>query len=415
MNGFLLVGLNHKTASAELRDRCSVSDAAEALAELKPLASEVAVVNTCNRLEIYAHDAPGGPDPFWAWIGRRAGIDAAALRAKGYVRTGRNACKHLFFVASSLDSLVVGETQIRRQIRNAYQAATECGAVGSMLHGLFQTALRVSKEIADRTGLGRGNVSVAGAAADLAERVFEDLGKASVLVVGAGDTAELILTHLAGRGVGRVRVLNRTLEHARELADRFGAEAGGLDGMALALAEADVVIAAAPGAPPLVTAEAVRGALRRRRGRPMLAVDIAVPRAVDPAVDDLDNVYRYDMDALVAVTQDALRHRRKEFLQCCTMVDAATLHLAEETHGREVGSVIRELERLFDSIAEQELGALERRLPELDDQGRHHVRKAVHRIVRKLLHMPVRAIRTGGPEESEVIRKTFVAPEKRES
>jgi glutamyl-tRNA reductase len=410
VNGIVVVGLSHKTAPVELRERCRVKNTGDALKELRGKAHEAAILQTCNRFEVYASGA-GDPGTIMEWIGALSGVPRGEIASHCYVRTGRNACKHLFFVASALDSLVVGETQIRGQVRDAYQAAAESGAIGPQLHGLFQAALRLAKEISERTGVGRGNVSVAGAAADLAEHVFGNLAEASVLVVGAGDTAELLMTHLSGRGVTRFSVVNRTPERASELAARFGGESGGLDALPARLADTSVWVTAAGDEEPLIRVADVRAALRRRRGRPVVAIDLAVPRGIDPAVDTLDNVYRYDMAALAAVTEEALRHRRKEFLQCCTLVDGAVLRLAEEGRARDAGGTITELERLYESIAEEELSALDRRLPE---EELKLVRKTVHRIVRKLLHMPVVALRHGSREEHEVIRKTFTAPPRRE-
>jgi len=412
VRGYMVVGLNHKTASVELREEFAVKEVADPLAELRKFASEVVILGTCNRVEVYTYGA-ADPEGIVAWLAARAGRPPEDLRRHGYVRIGRNACKHLFFVASSLDSLVVGETQIRRQVREAYETATEVGAVGPMLHRLFQTALSVSKEIRERTGVGRGSVSVAAAAADLAERVFSDLVGAQVLVIGAGETAELVMNHLSTRGVRRFHVLNRTLARAEELAARFQAEGGGLEALGEHLPRADILVAAAGGEESLVTVAAMRAALKRRRGRPIVALDVAVPRGVDPGIDGLDNVYRYDMDSLTEVTRDALRHRRREFLQCCTMVDGATLRLAEKARSRRLGTAISELERGYTAIAEDELEALEHRLPQLPEEERKHVRRAVHRIVKKLLHMPVRALRDGSPEESEVIRRAFAARGKR--
>ena len=412
MKGYVVVGLNHKTAAVELREAFAVGgDLAGPLRELRELAGEAAILGTCNRVEVYTY---GGRDPakIVAWLAARAGRSPEDVHRHGYVRIGRNACKHLFFVASSLDSLVVGETQIRRQVRVAYETATEAGTVGPMLHRLFQTALSVSKEIRERTGVGRGSVSVAAAAADLAERIFSDLADAQVLVIGAGETAELVMNHLFSRGVRRFHVLNRTAERAAELAARFEAAGGGLETLGEHLPQADILVAAAGDEDTIVRADTMRAALRRRRGRPIVALDIAVPRGVDPAIDGLDNVYRYDMDSLTEVTQDALRYRRREFLQCCTMIDGATLRLAEKARTRQLGVAIAELEHGYRTIAESELEALEQRLPELPEGERKHVRRAVHRIVRKLLHMPVRALRDGSPEESEVIRRAFAAREK---
>ncbi|MHC4972999.1 MAG: glutamyl-tRNA reductase [Planctomycetota bacterium] len=412
MNGYVVVGLNHKTASVELREEFAVTHVADPLGELRELAGEAVILGTCNRFEVYSYAVPE-PERIVDWVAARAGRPSEDVRRHGYVRVGRNACKHLFFVASSLDSLVVGETQIRRQVREAYEAATEAGGVGPMLHRLFQTALSVSKEIRERTGIGRGSVSVAGAAADLAERIFSDLVGAQVLVIGAGETAELVMNHLFSRGVKRFHVLNRTPERAEELAARFEAEGGGLETLGEHLPQADILVAAAGGEESLVGVATMRAALKRRRGRPIVALDVAVPRGVDPGIDSLDNVYRYDMDSLTEVTKDALRYRRREFLQCCTMVDAATLRLAEKARSRQLGAAIAELEEGYKAIAEGELEALEHRLPQLPEGERQHVRRAVHRIVRKLLHMPVRALRDGSPEESEVIRRAFAAREKR--
>ncbi|MHC4341806.1 MAG: glutamyl-tRNA reductase, partial [Planctomycetota bacterium] len=339
---------------------------------------------------------------------------AAEMNGHCYVRSGRNASKHLFFVTSSLDSLVVGETQIRGQVKEAYRVATEAGVVGPTLHRLFQAALRVSKAIAETTGVGRGNVSVAGAAADLAERVFGKLAEAAVLVIGAGETAELVMHHLVSRSVGKFHVLNRTPEHAQELAERFQGTASGLDTLSESLHWADVLVCAAGAEEPLVGLRALKSALRARRGRPIVAIDIAVPRAVDPAADRLDNLYRYDMDTLSEVTQDALRHRRKEFIQCCTLIDAAALRMAADSRAHDAGSAIAELERAFREVAEMELGDLERRLPELGEFERNKVRRAVHRIVRKLLHMPVQALRESDPEASDVILRAFAAGKKRD-
>ncbi len=323
-----------------------------------------------------------------------------------YVKEGRNAAKHLFFVASSLDSLVVGETQIRSQVKRAYAAAQDGESVGPLLHRLFQAALRVSKEISEATGVGRGTVSVAGAAAELAERVFGELEKARVVVLGAGETAELVLAHLTGRGVTQVRVLNRTPEHARLLAERFGGEGHPLDKPEEHLHEADILVAAAGGDEPLISLDALRSALRRRRGRPMVVIDIGVPRGVAPGVGRLDNVYRYDMDALTAVTQDALRHRRKDFLHCCSLIDVATLRLDAEARSHEAGRTIQEIQQQYEAIADQELRLLENRL-DLPEEDREQVRRSIHRLVRKFLHLPVRALKDGGPEASDAVRRAF--------
>ncbi len=347
------------------------------------------------------------PEPFLESVADWGEIGERERGRQLYVRSGRNAAKHLFFVASSLDSLVQGETQIRKQVKEAYSTAVDCEVVGPTLHALFQEALRVSKEIVRTTGIGRGSVSVAGAAADLVERVFGKLDRAKAVIIGAGETAELVMTHLRGRGVQRMLVLNRSPDRARELAARFEAEAAGLDAVHKRLAEADVLVAATGAPEHLITPKEARATLRRRRGRPLVLLDISVPRAVDPAVDALDNVYRYDMDALASVTQDTLRHRRRDFIQCCTMVDAAALRLDVALRSREAGGVIAELEEEYLQIGEDELLDLEHRLQGLSEGHRDEVNRTIRRLVRKFLHMPVRALRRSEPGESDAVRRAF--------
>lgn len=408
MNDFFVVGLNHKSAPVELRERCQ-----EACASKLELPSEYLTLVTCNRFEVYGH---GDVDTelILDQVATHGGAARDELASHSYVRRGRHAAKHLYLVASSLDSLVVGETQIRGQVRQAYESATERGSVGPFLHRLFQSALRVSKEIAERTGVGRGNVSVAGAAAQLAERVFDDLEEMRVMIVGAGDTAELLAAHFAGRKVASMHIANRHPERAEALAKRFDATHGGLADVATRLADHDVVAAAAGGDSYLLPFGGFREALRRRRGKPIVALDVAMPRAIDPKIDRLDNVYRYDMEALEVVTKDALRRRRKDFLECCSMIDAAALRLETSTKAREAGAAIREVRERGESLADHELDALERRFPDLSDEARDAVRKTVRRIVNKLLHNPVRVMREGKPEESEVIYRTFAASRREE-
>jgi glutamyl-tRNA reductase len=408
---FLVVGLSHKTAPVALRERFKVEDLRAALMELREVASEVALLETCNRFELYMHGAEE-PGRVHDWLAARVGVGREELDEHVYSRAGRNACKHLFFVASSLDSLIVGETQIRGQVKQSYQACVDHGSVGPMLHRLFQAALRVSKEISESTGVGRGNVSVAGAAAELATRVFGDLKEKRVLVVGAGETAELVIQHLQARDVTWFKILNRTPEHAEELAKPIHAEWGGLDALADSLPSADVIVCAAGADDPLIELKAMRKALRRRRGKPVVAIDIAVPRGIDPTVDKVDNVYRYDMDALEAVTQDALRHRRAEFVQCCTLIDGAALRLASEAKARRAGDAITELERSYDGVAREELDRLEHRLQGMTEEDLQLVRESVRRILRKLMHLPKRALREGDPDEQAMIRRVFAGDQR---
>jgi glutamyl-tRNA reductase len=406
VNRYSVVGLSHKSAPTELREKLQQGASEDILESARELAPEVALISTCNRFEIYAH-ASLDPARAIPWMAERAGVPVSEISEHAFVRSGRNACKYLFFVASSLDSLVVGETQIRGQVKGAYKTAHESGTVGPYLHRLFQSALRVSKEIADTTGVGRGTVSVAGAAADLAERVFGTLERATVLVLGAGETAELLVHHFQGRSVGNFHILNRTVERAHDLAAQCNGRGGSLDELGARLGEADIVAAAVAGDEPLLRAVEMKKALRARRGRPIVALDVAVPRAIDPAIDQLDNVYRYDMDALSEVTRDALRHRRKDFLQCCSLIDGAVLRLEAGARAGAAADAIVAVERTYRSAAQAALDELVAKLPSLDPEGRALLQKSLHRLVSRLLHVPVRALRNSEPQEREAVRRVF--------
>jgi glutamyl-tRNA reductase len=402
MNRYVVVGLSHKSAPVSVRERLQADDGPE----LTQFRRESVVLSTCNRFEVYLY-GDGSSEEIYEWMRRRSGLSLEEIREHSFERVGRNACKHLCFVASSLDSLVVGETQIRGQVKDAYRRAQEADTIGPALHRLFRSALRVSKEISETTGVGKGSVSVAGAAADLAERVFGQLDDAELLVLGAGETASLLASHLHARGVRRFVVLNRTLENANELAERIGGRAGGLDELSSSLITADIVATAAGGSKPVLTAQHMRSALRARRGRPVVALDISVPRGMDPEIGSMDNVYRYDMDALAAVTRDALRHRRSDFLQCCSLIDAAVLRLDAEARAGDAGATIAAVERAYRVAADETLSELERRLPDLPESDREHVRRGIDRLVKRLLHLPKRALRQGSEEEREWMRRVF--------
>jgi len=401
-----LIGLSHKSAPTELREKLQGADAGVVLEAARDLADEVVVISTCNRFEVYTYPS-ADVERTLAWMADRAGVGRDVVEEHSFSRTGRNAAKHLFFVSSSLDSLVVGETQIRGQVKKSYRLAAEAGAVGGHLHRLFQSALRVSKEIADSTGVGRGSVSVAGAAADLAERIFGSLEEASVLILGAGETAELLVQHLQSRGVSRFVILNRTVGRAEELAAMCRGVGGSLDEMAQRLPAADIVAAAAGGDIPLLGAKALKKALRTRRGKPIVALDVAVPRGIDPTIDSLDNVYRYDMDALSEVTRDALRHRRKDFLRCCSLIDSAALRLEAGARAGEAKHAILAVERAYREAERSMFDELAVKLHSLGDEERATLQKSLHRLVGRLLHMPVRALRNSDPHEREALRRVF--------
>jgi len=314
-----VAGLSYKTTPVEVREQLAVQrsrlQCCGCRLKLRGGLDEVVLLSTCNRVEIY------GVSP---WIHGRvhqlfqelAGTDLD-LTPHLYVKEGAEAARHLFAVASGLDSLVIGETEITGQVKNAYQAAKDAGLVGKKMNRLFQTALSVVKQIRTDTAIGRGATSVGSVAVELAEKVFDaNLGEKTVMILGAGKMGEACVKHLAKRGAKTVLVANRSIERAEKLAAEFGGRAVRIEDSAAAMTEADILVSST-GSPDIVLRrEDVAKILPARRNRPLVLVDIAVPRDIDPAVADLPNVFLYDIDDLEAVVRENTKNREQELAVC---------------------------------------------------------------------------------------------------
>ena len=314
-----VAGLSYKTTPVEVREKLAVHrtrlQCSGCRLKLSGNLSEVVLLSTCNRVEIY------GVSP---WIHGSVHRLFQQLTNSDfdftphlYVKEGAEAAKHLFAVASGLDSLVIGETEITGQVKNAYQAAKDAGLVGKKLNRLFQTALSVVKKIRTKTGIGRGATSVGSVAVELAEKVFgASLGEKTVMILGAGKMGEACVKHLAKRGAKTVLVANRSVERAEKLAAEFGGRAVRLEDSAAAMTEADILVSST-GSPEIVLRrEDVAKILPARRNRPLVLVDIAVPRDIDPAVAELPNVFLYDIDDLEAVVRENTKNREQELAVC---------------------------------------------------------------------------------------------------
>jgi glutamyl-tRNA reductase len=324
-----VAGLSYKTTPVEVREQLAVQrsrlQCCGCRLKLRGGLDEVVLLSTCNRVEIY------GVSP---WIHGRVhqlfqeltGTDFD-LTPHLYVKEGAAAASHLFAVASGLDSLVIGETEITGQVKNAYQAAKDAGLVGKKMNRLFQTALSVVKRIRTDTAIGRGATSVGSVAVELAEKVFDTrLGDKTVMILGAGKMGEACVKHLAKRGARTVLVANRSVERAEKLAAEFGGRAVRLQDSAAAMAEADIVVSST-GSPDIVLRrEEVAAILPLRRNRPLVLVDIAVPRDIDPAVAELPNVFLYDIDDLEAVVRENTKNREQELALCRQIIAE---HVAE--------------------------------------------------------------------------------------
>jgi glutamyl-tRNA reductase len=372
-----LVGLSHHSAPVEIRERVALDlDAAAAFARsLAGADGEAVCLSTCNRTEVYS---TGEADEAATALGVLAGRD---LDDALYRLGDEAAALHLFRVAAGLDSLVPGEGEILGQVRAAY----ESGRSGPLLDRVFREALHVGKRVRTETAIGESPASVSSAAAALAQQVFGDLDGRHVLLVGAGKIGELAAQALASRGARIVLVAHRTLDRATDVARRFGGEALPLDRIEDQLARADVVVAATSAPEVVVTREQVAAALPARRGRPLFLIDIAVPRDLDPAINELDGCYLYDIDDLEAVVAETLAGRRREAERAEALVAEAAGRFRDWRASLDVVPAIQSLRARAEEIRAAELAKLEGRL---SDEERRTVESVTAQLVNKLLHLP---------------------------
>ncbi|MEK7467300.1 MAG: glutamyl-tRNA reductase [Planctomycetota bacterium] len=326
MTEIQVIGLNHRNAPVEMREKVAVpaQEAARFLAQLreKPSVEEALLISTCNRVEAWMAGNPEAAAPrAVSLIASRSGLPPGALQPFVYDLRGEKAVSHLFSVASSLDSMIVGETEILAQVKDAYRIATEAGSVGKLFHRLFQKAFNVAKAVHTRTRIAEGKLSVASVAVELAEKVFRELKQKRVLVLGAGETGELTARCLRDRGVLRVTIANRTEERAAAVAERLGASPLSLEALPRALGDADIVVACASVERPLITAGMLRAAMAERGGTPMFVVDIGVPRNVEDAAERIPDLYVYNIDDLKSVVERNAAGRRAKLDEGRRMVE----------------------------------------------------------------------------------------------
>jgi glutamyl-tRNA reductase len=388
----LLVGTSYQRAPVELRELLAYDAELrrQALEHLSRGGAEAAVLSTCNRTEVYAVDAEPAAleERIHEELGSLSGLSREELAPALYTVTDEAAAHHLFRVTAGLDSMVPGEAQILGQVREAYEAARGAGTTGSTLHRLFRQALRVGKRVRTETAIGENPASVSSAAAQLAERVFEHLAGRRILLLGAGKMADLTAANLISRGVGEIVVANRSLERAEELAGRFGGRAVGLDALEAELAGADVVVASTSSQDVVLSAEQVERVLRGRRGKPVFFIDIAVPRDLDPAINELEGCYLYDIDDLEAVVAESVAGRREEAVRAEAIVGEEADAFRAWQLSLDVVPAIASLRARAESIRREELERVEGRLGALSPSQRRAVEALTSQIVAKLLHQP---------------------------
>lgn len=408
-----LVGVSHHNAPVELREKVALApEAAAALAA--DLGHEAVVLSTCNRTELYLARPEDAGQEAVETLTRIAGERSGELAAVLYRLGDEAAALHLFRVAGGLDSLVPGEGEILGQVRAAY----EQGATGPFLDRLFRQALHIGRRVRVETAIAESPASVPAAGAALAQQVFENLKGKRVLLLGAGKMSELTARNLVSRGAVIGAVANRTGEHGEALAAQFGAVAVSLDDLGRELVESDVVVASTSAPGTILGREDVARALRERRGRPLLLVDLAVPRDLDPAINGLDGCFLYDMDDLEAVVAETMSGRRSEAARAERLVAVESDRFREWHASLDVVPTIASLRALVEEIRDRELARAGSRLSERE---RLHVESVTSQILAKLLHLPTirmkeAAAAADGVIYADVVRHLFgLGEEKRQT
>jgi glutamyl-tRNA reductase len=399
----VLVGVSHEHAPVALRERLHVDPevAREQLLRLAREGDEAAVLCTCNRTEIYlaATDVERATRRALDELRGLTGVRESELRRAVSILADRDAAAHLFSVAGGIESMVCGDTQILGQVREAHRIALEAGTSGLLLDRLFRHAVQAGRRIRMETTLAERPASVPSATAQLAEQVFGSLERCSVLVVGAGRMSELAILELVHRRAGRIVVANRRLERLERLARRFGVEAIALDRLEQELAKADVVISTTSARKPVLSLEQARRAVGLRRGRPILLVDIAVPRDLDPQIASLDGCYLYDIDDVSRIVAAGLGGRESEVARAREIADGEAGRFRSWQLSLGVVPAIAALRRRADAIRTAELTRAERKLATLTPRERRLVESLTAQIVNKFLHEPTIRMKAaaGGP------------------
>jgi len=417
MNGkhITLLGVNHKTTPVAIRECMALTGGYEdALASLKKQAggTEYYLLSTCNRVELlYVSDSAAELDERMFNFLFGDAVKSADRERYSYRLRDEKAVEHLFQVAASLDSLVIGEAQILGQIKEAYRYASEYGCTGPLINKLLHKAFSVAKRVRSETGIGSSAVSISSAAVELAKKIFGHLDDKKVLLIGAGEMAELAAEHLIGQGVRDVTVANRTLARAVELAKRFKGTACSLDELPVQMERVDIIISSTGATGLIIRSDEVKPLMRSRRNRPLFFIDIAVPRDLDPSLNDLDNVFLYDIDDLSQVVEVNKAGRESEAIKAGRIIEEETLKFSAWLEGLTVTPTIAALRRKADDICRQELS---RTLPKLEvsEADRQRIEKLAQAITAKMLHHPLQFLksescRKGDDAKIDMVRTVF--------
>jgi glutamyl-tRNA reductase len=416
----VLVGLNHRTAPLEVRERFSLPASRSVPLNQKLLDGEslieAAILSTCNRIEIVgvSHDLREGAERLFRFLSDEVG--PGGLDPQHVYQLGeRDAVVHLLRVAASLDSMVLGEAQILGQVKDAYRAAVEAGSCGTVLNRLFERAFRAAKRVRTETGLGASSVSVAQVGVQLGLELFESFESKRVLLLGAGEMAESAMEGLRQAGVQSV-IANRTLEPARRLAERFGGRAISFDDLEAELPATDVLLTSVEVSEPVVRSSMLQHALTQRQGSPLLVIDLGLPRNVDPEAADLENLYLYDLDDLEQIAERGRESRKQAVGVSSRIVHEESDRFEEWRATLEVVPTIQELVSEAEALARVEVERALSRLRAPDAAPEETVRRLADGIVQKLLHRPLARLRDAaadgtGVYYAEAVRRLFALEE----
>ncbi len=401
MSQIVLIGVNHKTAPIELRERIAISrdelaDVTRALAA-QPGVSECMIVSTCNRVELLA--AVESPETdLTAFLNNHFGLDRALLAPHIYEHRDQLAVRHLFRVAASLDSMVVGEPQILGQVKDAFATARAAGTVSGQLEHLLQSAFAAAKRVRTETAIGSNSVSIASVAVELARKIFGSLQGRTVFLVGAGKMSELAARHLVQQGAGAILVTNRTLERARQLAEPFNGRVIPFEKLYETATDADIVISSTGAPHPIFRREHGQQFMHRRRNRPMFFIDIAVPRDVDPAMNKVEGIFVYDIDDLQAVAASHIAERQTQAGDAEAMINVEVERFHQRRRAVNVAPAIVSLQHQAEEIRQNELKRMHAKLGVLSAEQLAAVEALTRGLVNKFLHPPMQALKQAARE-----------------
>jgi glutamyl-tRNA reductase len=408
MSEILLLGVNHKTAPVELRECIAFSrdETAEAIETLKkdPVINEALLFSTCNRVEVLlvTNDRNKAIDFAKKFISEYNKIPLSQFEKALYIYSGDDAVRHIFRVAASLDSMVVGEPQILGQIKDAYRTATQKHTSGVILNRLLHRAFFVAKRIRTKTGIGDRAVSISYAAIELGRKIFGSLERKSVLLIGAGEMAELAVEHLIRNRVSHILVANRTMARGMELAQRFDGEAVHFEERIDCLQTVDIIVSSTGSPDFVLDRKQVKDVIRRRRNRPLFFIDIAVPRDIDPEINRLANAYVYDIDDLKGVIEENIEDRRREAIKAERIVDEAVIRFREWHDSLDIVPTIVAIRHKLEAIAAAEIKKT-LNSSNISNENAKALYRMTNALINKILHDPTQVLKSDGHGNKSVL------------